>query len=137
MSLSTATGTKPCIAPAAVQRSAARPARSQAPFGFSQIQQRRSLISRGLKDDLIGRVNNPEESRENANRKKGDKDSAWATPAPNKNKLEKTTVAHGIGAEGSGNVDDEGIVNKAKEGIDDAVEGVKNAAEKLTGKGDD
>jgi hypothetical protein len=132
MALQQTAGTRPCIGSSVAARpSAARPQR------LSQLTVRREVAVRGLKDDLIGRVNNPEESRENAERKEHDENSAWAKPKPNKNPLEKTGAAHGIGAGGAATADGKDgssdIAEKAKAGVDNVVEGVKDAAKKATG----
>jgi hypothetical protein len=124
--------TRPCLSsPVAARRSAASPAR------FSQLTARREVAVRGLPspEDLIGRVNNPEETRENAERKQ--EEGEWAKPRPNKNPLEKTGAAHGIGQGGIATPDGEDptdeISEKAKAGVDSVVGGLKDAAKKVTG----
>jgi len=89
------------------------------------------VAARGLGDGLIGDVNDPEKTRANEKQKK-EGEGQWGEPAPNKNKLEKSGAAHGVGAEGQqvgGNVKE-----GAEEGVDSLIEGAKDAAKKVTGQ---
>ncbi|KAK9812609.1 hypothetical protein WJX72_000507 [[Myrmecia] bisecta] len=92
---------------------------------------RRTLVVRAG-NPLIGEVNDPEKTAKNKEKKA--KEGLFAEPH-NKNKLEKTTLAHGIGAEGGGTSPDVNkVAEKAKDAGNKAANKVKEAVNKVTGQ---